>query len=284
MADIERSVDKLRRIARETDEEVIALLRRGFTTAGQEELSQIAFSVNMILEKNQGILYDAIQEEVERHYTAGSLEAQHEIDRQIKASQPFYLTQIDQDYIGNLVNEINLSFAEGMRGIERSTERMFSTARKIRLQALIGEGRITQKTRRTISGAIADNLRNDFTVLVDKGGRAWTLERYAEMLTRTKLVAASNNGLTNRLLREGGDLVIVSDHARECDLCHPWEGKVLSISGATKVDPYTKRAISSVQDAEAAGLMHPNCKHKYLPYRPELMELTKKPGDKPVGK
>ena len=67
------------------------------------------------------------------------------------------------------------------------------------------------------------------------------------------------------------ELVIVSSHGQfhggGCDLCKPFDGNVLSLTGAT--EGYT-----TPDEAEAEGLFHPNCRHTYDLYidenNPEL--------------
>jgi len=62
------------------------------------------------------------------------------------------------------------------------------------------------------------------------------------------------------------DLVQVSAHGG-CDLCAPWEGAILSISGDTPGYP-------TVDEAEASGLFHPNCKHAINTLIPDLAAAT----------
>lgn len=63
-------------------------------------------------------------------------------------------------------------------------------------------------------------------------------------------------GTANRLTEYGHDLVIVSYHPGACPLCVPWENKVLSITGKAEGYP-------TLDEAKAAGLFHPNCRHAY---------------------
>jgi len=68
--------------------------------------------------------------------------------------------------------------------------------------------------------------------------------------------------------QNGRDLVYVSNHAEECPLCRPWEGRVLSISGGSSKYP-------SVSDARANGLFHANCRHSLNAYISGLSEIPK---------
>ena len=63
-------------------------------------------------------------------------------------------------------------------------------------------------------------------------------------------------GTANRLVEQGHDLVKVSTHRGACEKCVPWQGKVLSITGKTSGYP-------TLEEAKAAGLFHPNCRHAY---------------------
>jgi hypothetical protein len=63
-------------------------------------------------------------------------------------------------------------------------------------------------------------------------------------------------GTANRLVEQGHDLVKVSTHRGACELCRPFEGKILSITGRTPGYP-------TLEEAKEAGLFHVNCRHAY---------------------
>jgi hypothetical protein len=69
--------------------------------------------------------------------------------------------------------------------------------------------------------------------------------------------SANNAGLAvfeEETAKSGHDLVVVSGPRSGCPKCRPWIGKTLSISGT---DPSHK----SIDEAKAAGLFHPRCRH-----------------------
>lgn len=122
---------------------------------------------------------------------------------------------------------------------------------------------------------LADGIRG-FT---DSAGRAWSLDTYLEMAVRTTTGQAAVQGHVDTLAASGVDLIVVSDAPRECPLCRPWEGKVLSTSGATTgtvelrpsvIDGTTVRVTvaGTLEQARAAGLQHPNCRHNVSAYLP----------------
>lgn len=98
---------------------------------------------------------------------------------------------------------------------------------------------------------------------VDRAGRSWSLESYAEMAVRTALGQAAVQGHIDKLIENNRDLVIVSDSPEECEKCRPWEGRILSLTGQTPGYP-------TVDQARAAGLWHPNCTHRIGLYVPGL--------------
>ena len=121
------------------------------------------------------------------------------------------------------------------------------------------------KTRREAArDAVRTYALDGIKPFVDESGRRWETGAYAEMATRTTAGKAAIAGHTDRLQALGQDLVIVSTSPESCELCSPWEGEVLSISG----DDETGEAVASIDEARDAGLQHPNCTHTvglYLP-------------------
>lgn len=124
------------------------------------------------------------------------------------------------------------------------------------------------------------------TGFVDRTGRAWNLTSYVEMATRSAVGRATIQAHTDRLGAAGIDLVMVSDAPEECPLCRPWEGKVLARDGAPGARAVeaehaaeddrmvSVRVAGSLPEARAAGLFHPNCRHRLSAYLPGL---TRKP-------
>lgn len=90
----------------------------------------------------------------------------------------------------------------------------------------------------------------------DRSGKTWNMRTYTEMVARTTTAEAYLQGTANRLVEQGHDLVKVSTHRGACELCQPWQGKILSITGKTEGYP-------TMEEAKAAGLFHPNCRHAY---------------------
>ncbi|MFJ7337872.1 phage minor capsid protein [Streptomyces sp. NPDC101116] len=116
----------------------------------------------------------------------------------------------------------------------------------------------------------------------DRSGRRWQLTSYAEMAVRTSVARAATEAHTRALTDVGITLVTVSNSPRECPLCRPWEGKVLTLTGpagarTVEVEHATEdgrmvrvRVAGSLDEARRAGLQHPNCRHSTSAYTPGI--------------
>ncbi len=119
-------------------------------------------------------------------------------------------------------------------------------------------------TRRQFSQMMLDDFaQRGIQSITYSNGRKMSIEAYSEMVGRTMSGHAAVQGSLNRYAEHGYDLVRVSAHFRACELCVPWEGKVLSTNG---MNP----DYESLDSAISAGLFHPNCAHSISPYIPGL--------------
>ncbi|MEX0651885.1 MAG: phage minor capsid protein [Candidatus Paceibacterota bacterium] len=265
MASIEKSTQKITSLYRAAQKEIVRELRDA-SDFRRTQLESIQIQVDQVLDELETQTELIVNEELRKHYTDGSFKvvsAFQSAGIPIAAS----LSQFDEEAIKAMFAETFTHFGQGLQAANRDVARIMSIARRERIRTLIAQGTITGNTRREISKQIKAELSNGITALRDRGGRKWSLDDYSEMLARTKMREATNEGVKNKMRQEGADLVQVSNHNSDHDACAAWEGKVLSISGETEGYP-------TVEEAEAAGLMHPNCEHRYLVYRKGLAEFT----------
>jgi hypothetical protein len=130
------------------------------------------------------------------------------------------------------------------------------------------------QTRLQDAQAALDTLaRRGITGFTDARGRRWALGSYVEMATRTATAQAAVTGHLDRLEDAGINLVLVSTSPRECELCRPWEGKILSRGphASLQENAATGRhelvvVDGTVEEATGAGLFHPNCTHNLSAY------------------
>ncbi|PXY20328.1 minor capsid protein [Prauserella coralliicola] len=132
----------------------------------------------------------------------------------------------------------------------------------------------TMVRREAVARAVDRLEAEGYDRFEDDQGRRWHLDSYARMAGRTVAGQAMVQGQLDQMLVEGRDLVVISDSPRECPMCRPWEGKVLSISGVSVGQEHGgHRVAAPLAAARAAGLWHPNCTHRADPYTPGLTRI-----------
>ncbi|WP_127572764.1 phage minor capsid protein [Georgenia faecalis] len=146
------------------------------------------------------------------------------------------------------------------------------------------------QTRREAAQHALDRLtRSGVRGFRDSAGRNWTAETYTEMAVRTGTGQAAIQGHVDQLQANGLDLIVVSDSPRECKVCRPWEGKVLSLSGGvvgtiereslTDGRMVRVKVAGTLDEARSDGLFHPNCRHSTSAYLPGATRLPTKTAD-----
>ena len=238
--------------------------------AGKIQKARVMARINAELESLGVDVQEWVNQEIPQYYLDGSNQALQDLRAQgVDLSSRSSFAVINREAIKALTDDVALSFASAIRTVGRSANTLLTNAQKQQLNAIIADGKLTGDARKTISRNLQAAIEDQgITALTDKGGRQWTLENYTRMLARTKAVEARNQGLANRMLASGYDLVQVTNHRSEHPACAFWEGKILSLTGKTPGYPTLQMAIE-------AGLFHPNCQHAVNVFHPELAALTK---------
>lgn len=119
-------------------------------------------------------------------------------------------------------------------------------------------------TRREASAELVATLqRQGRTGFVDRSGRQWALETYAQMAIRTTTREAVSTGTRNRMLEQGLDVARISSHHGSCPICRPYDGKTFSLTGNSSHYPHLDRLPP----------FHPNCRHVLTPAEAGLADL-----------
>ncbi|MBQ8299301.1 MAG: hypothetical protein IJX99_05485 [Clostridia bacterium] len=125
------------------------------------------------------------------------------------------------------------------------------------------------KEQKKISSEIAADLQEKgITFFTDKIGRKTPIEKYVRMRVFTDSVTIQRTSYFVRAIQYGVDLVRIvhlNIHPT-CELCAPFEGKILSING-------DEAGYMTIEQAENYGLFHPNCDH--IPEELELAPVDK---------
>lgn len=108
------------------------------------------------------------------------------------------------------------------------------------------------------------------TGFVDKGGREWSLSAYVDMSVRTAAMRAFNDSHLQTMRALGVRYFTVAPHKNPCPFCFPWAGAVLV---ETIPDRPVMHVDATIEQAVAAGLFHPNCRHVLIPVYPGVTVL-----------
>lgn len=181
-------------------------------------------------------------------YRAGAAEAQFTLIQGKLVRGPAAFGDFDRRAAQALIARTSTNLAhvrttllQGLIGGERP-----DTARSVRLmrEALAGDNALVK---------IADGTMR----VVTPSGRFWLPDKYAKMLGRTAKADARRVAFRARYLQNGIDVVRVVGNGTTHAVCRVWEGERLSLTGITP-------GLPTVADARAAGLFHPNCRHRYV--------------------
>lgn len=195
----------------------------------------------------------------------GTALAQYDVDQLVAGAMLH--ARSGAPLVDTLVADTVMAVAGSHTSILRAVDDAYrAIIRDTTAQVLLGT-----QTRRQATQAALDRLATrGLPGIVDKAGRRWGMAEYAEMATRTATARTAVDAHVERLQSLGQDLVVVSDSPHECDLCRPWEGKVLSLSGVQRIDGTP--VAGTLDQARAAGLLHPNCTHRLTVYLPGITE------------
>ena len=271
----------LQRVSRTTGDEVARAVLSAYAAGGTEALRALAAAQNTLPE---WIATAGIEPgpQIQALLTARNVALAAELADLVDA---FPGLAAVQRIAGELALRITATHIPILRWVEDTYRQAVAAGSST---VLLGTRTRRQATQDALDRLLADGV----TGFIDARGRRWNLASYVEMATRTAVAHAAINGHLDRLTDNGRDLVIVSDSPQECELCRPWEGKVLSITGggarpiervhATRGTPLTVHVAGSVAEATVAGLFHPNCRHTLSLYLPGITRIPRNTED-PAG-
>lgn len=253
-----------KRATREIENELLTA-----TDFGVANRQMLLAQINTILRRLAINTAGFIQEELPIYYDKGQKQALMQLNNvgaEVASGMGF--NSINDEAIQALIDDTAKAFGESLTGVSRSATVLLGKVVREELTFRMAKGFIggeaLSETTKAMKAVIKDK---GITALIDKGGHSWSLDRYTEMLFRTKAVEARNRGMINTLAQNNYDLVQVSNHNSDHDECRVWEGRILSVTGITKGYP-------TVAQAESEGLFHPNCKHAINVLIPSLARQT----------
>ena len=201
------------------------------------------------------------------------------------------LDQIKQDLPGvEAIQRLAFTLTSRLRGTHTPILRWADdTYRDVVARTSLVDVLAGTRTRlRAAQATFEQFLTRGVTGFTDVSGRRWELASYVEMAVRTGTMQATVEAHADRLRDSGINLVVINDTPQECHLCRPWEGKILTIGPASQVvDALTGQPIhvniaGTLTEAVAAGLYHPNCRHRQIAYIPGVTKIPRDTAD-PAG-
>lgn len=275
----EGSIDELVKLYLRVYKNIVRDITKS-TEAGKIQKARVMARINAELTALGVDVQAWVEKEIPLYYLDGANVAVQDLRALgVDVSKTSNFAVINREAIKALTDETALNFAQGITAISRNARRILDDTLKRQLNLIIAEGKLTGATRKEISRALQFRLQEEgIDSIRDRAGRNWSFENYTRMLARTKAVEARNQGLVNRMLGSGYDLVQVTNHRTDHRECAVWEGKVLSMTGQTPKGtklPGGFVVAGTVEEARAAGLFHPNCKHAINVLVPELAAKTK---------
>jgi len=159
---------------------------------------------------------------------------------------------------------------------ERSTRELLGIARlendPFRAETLkaVAQKEATGGSHKTVGQMTAELNNQGITAFVDKRGREWGLNEYANMAARTTARQAQVAALLTE--DDSHDLYRIVKIGTTCPICAPLEDRVYSKSGRDPDYPALSLAFGKVDPAGPNDLtntylnIHPNCLHSIVKY------------------
>lgn len=254
--------------------QVRAAIRSGDLATAQRRRMQLA-AVLATLDQLGAATEPAARRVVEEAFADSAGQAGKRLDKigvSVQMSEGAF-TAVNHDAVQVLAESLTGRLRLARETVGRSVADIYGRAqRRVALQATLGANGspvaarnelMTQLARDRDVGRLLKDSRG-LTGFVDKAGKRWALDTYSEMVVRTVTREAVSQAALLTYASEGVDLVRVSEHGTQCDICGPWEGRLVSLDGGTS--EYQGEAVASIDELPDGGPpMHPNCKHSWEP-------------------
>jgi hypothetical protein len=271
MADVRKFSDaEINRLVKFYEREILVQINKTLLAGKKDELEylkQMRQNIDVILRQLREGNKEWCMQAIANVYSEGMKNADAMLkDAGVSVKAGF--GAIHQQAVQVLAENTFQRFEDVVQVIGRQVEGIY---RDLALESIRGTV-VGYETWKQVANRYREQLaERGVTGFKDRSGKMWNMRAYTEMVARTTTMEAHLQGTANRLVEQGHDLVKVSTQRGACELCQPWQGKILSITGKTEGYP-------TLEEAKAAGLFHPNCRHAYGLYidlDKEIEEETK---------
>lgn len=240
-----------------------------------KEIKRYQNENSIVIGRYQNQITDEVKKQLKQQFMEGNKNSQYNFKKAIESGyksnsnvkKSFF--KINDRKVNNLVNSVN----NDLKIANASTLRLVNDQyREIihRATMFASNGVLTEK--QAIDMATKDFLSKGLNSIEYSNGNRVNVASYAKMAVSTANQRAYMQGEGEFRKKIGNPLIKISKHGTSCELCQPWEGKVLIddvYSGGTKKNgSYDLLSVAMKQ-----GLYHPNCKHGLGTYYPELEDI-----------
>lgn len=185
----------------------------------------------------------------------------------INIPNPYVFSRLNKDAVEMIVNNMIDDLTDATNYVGRQIK---DQIRQISLDVVANkftQGQTVREAKKQLVNSLIDSGING---IKDKRGRNISLDAYAQTVVRSTTAETTNKSTMNQLQQNGFDLVKMSEHNTCCPVCLMYQGRVFSISGKDKRFP-------KLDIAFAGGFsnIHPNCKHRLMPYIEEFNDVEK---------
>ena len=157
-----------------------------------------------------------------------------------------------------LVEDSILQFDASTRASERTIEFvLMETQQKAieeyRISSIISESMRNEISLRPAVKTLAEELKENLEdgKFIEINGKSYNVDSYAETVVRTKTAEAHSVAMVEAAQKTGTNLVRISSHNTQSEICKKYEGKVFSLNG-----------LGGYPMLDAYPPFHPNCLHE----------------------
>lgn len=216
-------------------------------------------------------------------YQQAADQAAREIrDLQINAPEvPGAFAGVSSEAIATLQESITGRLGAARDTVGRTINDTYARAgRRATVRAVLGaEGSPRAAARQLRNELLRDRdvarmVRDGGFGFVDSAGKRWNLDTYSEMAVRTTTREAVVQGAIARMASHNITIARVSRHGDSCQICLPWQGRLVSLDGTTT--DYQGEAISDLGALPNGGPpFHPNCRHSLQPVSTRIEDFRR---------
>lgn len=233
---------------------IATLLSKQSTIDSRRRAKQLLVEINDVIDRLDERTQAFIAKQIPKNYM---LHAEVALKEARKFAKDVRFTKIHEEAIQAFVDRSQLEFATALQVTKRKAQQLVSRTLQENITRIIAREKILGGGLEPTASEVTTLLKNQgITGLVDKRGRNLNIESYAKTLVYTQFAESGRLAVNNVALQNGFDLVRISSHNSSHAECRVWEGRVVSITGATKGFP-------TLEEVKASGWGHPGCQHTY---------------------